>query len=349
MNATAPVVCKYGKGRRDKNPTGVYQHPSARSKMQNILFVKTSSLGDVIHQMPAVTEARRHYPDAHFSWAVEEAFAPLVALHPAVNEVIPVAWRRWRHHILSVSARREIRRMLRTLRARRYDAIVDTQGLARSAIIARLARGKRHGYDLESVRERFAAHLYDLHHAVPRSRHAVARNVALTSLALGYTPRGPLDYGLDRRAIAEAVVSPYAIALHASAQERKLWPEQSWIELGHALRARAPRLLFPWGTATERARSERIVALLPHGRVPDRRPLDAMARLIAGASFVVGVDTGILHLAAALGVPLVAIFTGSEPGLTGPVGNGKMEIVGQNGVVPSVGEVAAAIGRVTTP
>ena len=102
------------------------------------------------------------------------------------------------------------------------------------------------------------------------------------------------------------MASPYAIALHATAQDRKQWPEENWIELGRWLQARTPRLLFPWGNAAERARSERIVAQLPHGRVPDRRPIDAMARLVAGASFVVGVDTGILHLAAALGVPLTA-------------------------------------------
>jgi heptosyltransferase I len=315
--------------------------------MQSILFIKTSSLGDVIHQMPAVTQARQHFPDAHFSWAVEEAFAPLVALHPAVDEVIAVASRRWRYELLKPSARRDIGRLIHTLRSRRYEVIVDTQGLARSAVLARLARGRRHGYDRESVRERFAARLYDVHHAVSRAKHAIARNLALTALALGYVPQGPIDYGLDRGTIADTMVSPYAIALHATAQDRKQWPEENWIELGRLLQPRAPRLLYPWGSDAERARSERIVAQLPHGRAPDRRPIDAMARLVAGASFVVGVDTGILHLAAALGVPLAAIFTGSEPGLTGPVGPGKIEIIGGNGMVPSVQDVATAVARIT--
>jgi len=313
--------------------------------MQSILFIKTSSLGDVIHQMPAVNQARQHFPDAHVSWAVEEAFAPLVALHPAVNEVIPVASRRWRREGPNVSTRRDVRRTISLLRARPYDAIVDTQGLARSGLIARFARGPRHGYDRASVRERLATLFYDVQHGVPRDRHAVARNLALTALALGYVPDGPIDYGLDRKEIADAVVSPYAIAFHATAQERKLWPEPNWVELGKLLAARTPRLLFPWGDEAERARGEHIVAELPHGRVPDRRPLDAMARLVAGASFVVGVDTGLVHLAAALGVPLTAIFTGSEPGLTGPVGTGKIEIIGGKGAVPSVADVAAAVDR----
>lgn len=315
--------------------------------MQDILFIKTSSLGDVIHQMPAITEARRHLPEARFSWVVEEAFAPLVALHPAVNEVIPVAWRRWRRAMFTFSAQREIAHMIGTLRARRYDAIIDTQGLARSAMIARLAHGPRHGYDTASVRERFAASFYTVRHEVARDRHAVARNLALTALALGYMPEGPVDYGLDRAALADTVVSPYAIAFHATAQARKLWPEQSWVELGRVLGARVPRLLFPWGNEDERARAERIVAQLPHGRVPDRRPIDAMARLVAGASFVIGVDTGLSHLAAAMNVPLTAIFTGSEPRLTSPVGTGPIEIVGANETAPSVAEVMAAVDRAT--
>src|SRR5882672_8726748 len=129
--------------------------------MANILFIKTSSLGDVIHHMPAIAEARRHLPDARFAWVVEEAFAPLVRLHPAVDEVIPVAARRWRRNAFAPGTWREMASFVRTLRQRDYDAIVDTQGLFfKSALIARFARGRRHGYDANSIRERAAAALY---------------------------------------------------------------------------------------------------------------------------------------------------------------------------------------------
>src|SRR5271166_1105744 len=112
--------------------------------MSEILFIKTSSLGDVIHHMPALTEAKRQRPDAHFSWVVEEAFAPLVRLHPAVGEVIPVAWRRWRKSLYAPATLGAIVRSLRDIRARHYDEIVDSQGLLRSALIARVAHGRRH-------------------------------------------------------------------------------------------------------------------------------------------------------------------------------------------------------------
>src|SRR5262245_12154312 len=134
--------------------------------MSDILFIKTSSLGDVIHHMPALADARRQRPGARFAWVVEEAFAPLVRLHPAVSEVIPVAWRRWRHALLQPSTWREMADFKRAMRARPYDEIVDSQGLLRSAVTARLAHGRRHGYDADSVRERPAAAFYEVRHAV---------------------------------------------------------------------------------------------------------------------------------------------------------------------------------------
>jgi heptosyltransferase-1 len=311
-------------------------------QMSDILFIKTSSLGDVIHHMPALTEARRQRPDARFFWVVEETYAPLVRLHPAVSGVIPVASRRWRERMLAPATWREIASFRRVLHERRYEAVIDTQGLFRSALIARLARGKRHGYDADSVRERAASRFYDVRHAVARDLHAVARNRLLTGRALGFAPAGPIDFGLARGRLA-ADGDSYGILLHATARPEKEWPEASWIALARILSARGSALVLPWGAAAEGARSRRIAAAVANAQVPERQPLDRMARLIAGAAFVVGVDTGLLHLAAALGVPLVAIFAGSEPGLTGPMGQGPIAVVGGSGETPSVADVEAAV------
>ena len=312
--------------------------------MADILFIKTSSLGDVVHHMPALTDARKARPDASFAWLVEEAFAPLVALHPAVGEVVPVAWRRWRKSLFSPATLGEIAGSLRAIRARRYDVIVDSQGLLRSALIARVAHGRRHGYDTASIREPLAAMFYDVRHRVSYDLHAVERNRMLSGLSLGYTPQGAPDFGLDRARFA-APGEGYAVLLHSTAEPRKLWPEENWIALGKELnRALGDlTLVLPWGTDAERARSERLAAALPRARVPERAPLDAVARMIAGAQFVVGVDTGLMHLAAALGVPLVAIFAGSKPGLTGPVGSGPIAVLGAEGAAPSVEAVRGAV------
>jgi heptosyltransferase I len=312
--------------------------------MADILFIKTSSLGDVIHHMPALVEARKARADAAFTWLVEEAFAPLVRLHPAVDEVIPVAWRRWRTSLYTPATMAEIGASFRTIRKRRYDAIVDSQGLLRSAVIARMAHGRRHGYDASSIREPLASIFYDARYRVSRDLHAVERNRILTGLALGYTPQGAPDFGLERTQFPRDA-SRYAVLLHATARPEKQWLESNWIALSKML-GRDLKLILPCGSEPERTRSQRIAAEVPGASVLYRSPLDQVAKLVAGAQYVVGVDTGLLHLAAALGVPLVAIFTGSKPSLTGPVGNGPIAVLGANGAPPSIGSVADAVAKI---
>ncbi len=169
----------------------------------------------------------------------------------------------------------------------------------------------------------------------------------LTALALGHQLDDVLDFGLDRAGLAGPRTAPYGILLHATAQPAKEWPEESWIALGRMLSGRGVELVLPWGRPSERDRSARIGRALGHTGVPDHGPLDAVARLIAGASFAIGVDTGLLHLAAALGVPLVAIFVASEPGLTGPMGSGPIAVVGGRTKPPSARDVVAALDRIS--
>jgi heptosyltransferase-1 len=319
--------------------------------MAEILFIKTSSLGDVVHHMPAITDARRHLPDAWFAWVVEEDYAPLARLHPGVDDVIPVATRRWRRNPLAPATWREIGRFRADLRARSFAAAIDTQGLLRSALIARAVRGIRHGYDRASIREPLACQFYDVRHRVEWRAHAIPRNRALCALALGYEAKHPLDYGLDRAAIVGTpAVRPYAMLIHATAKPGKLWADEHWVAVARGVRDRGFDVVLPWGTSAECVRSGAIATAAAigegHGHVPDRRPLDAAAALIAGASFVIGVDTGLLHVAAALGVPLVAIFIDSEPGLTGPMGGGPIAVVGGKRAWPDPAEVLQALDRV---
>ena len=315
--------------------------------MGNMLFIKTSSLGDVIHHMPALTDARSARSDATFSWLVEEQFAPLVRLHPAVAEVIPVAWRRWRKSVLAPVTMAELSKIFGAIRARQYDDIVDTQGLLRSALLTRSARGRRHGYDASSIREPLASLFYDARYRVDRRLHAIERNRILSGLALGYVPQGDPDFGLDRVRFAGGA-SRYAVLLHATARAEKQWPEAHWIALGRALgHDQGLELVLPWGSESERMRSENIARNVPGARVPERAPLDEVAKTIGGAQFVVGVDTGLLHLAAALSVPLVAIFTGSKPDLTGPVGSGRCSVLGDRGMPPAVSAVLDAVAEIT--
>lgn len=308
--------------------------------MHGILFIKTSSLGDVVHHMPAVTDAHRRWPDARMTWVVEEAFAPLARLHPAIGEVIAVSTRRWRSQLLRPETWSEVSAFKARLRSIKADKVVDTQGLIRSALIARSATGERHGYDASSIREPMASWLYDVKHKVAREQHAVVRNRALTGLSLGYSPDAAIDYGLVKP--PRNSDAAYAVLLHGTSRAAKEWREVDWIGTGKWLRGQGLDVVLPWGNERERLRCERLAAAIPGSRILERQPLDATAKVIASAALVVGVDTGLLHLAAAYSVPLIAVFLATDPGLTGPVGDGSITVVGGKGVYPSFERVVEA-------
>ncbi len=311
--------------------------------MKRILIVKTSSLGDVVHNLPVASDVRRHFPDASIDWVVEELYAPLVALHAAVQRVIPVALRRWRRRPLGRTTWKEIGEFRRLSQAERYDAVIDTQGLLKSALIARAAKGRHHGFDAGSAREPFAARFYDVTHHVARSQHAVQRNRALAALALSYRVEEPADYGLVVPGPIAHPARRYAVLLHGSSSRDKLWDETAWVELGRGLAARGIAGVLPWGNDEERRRSERLALDLDHAEVPPLEPLDRLAVLLGAAAAVVGVDTGLTHLAAALGRPVAAIYCGTDPRLTGVYGSPRARNLGGPGANPSPQEVLRAL------
>lgn len=301
--------------------------------MKTILFVKTSSLGDVVHNCPAVSDAARRLPEAQIDWVVEEAFAGIAAMHRSVRRVIPVAVRRWRNALWKPAVWSEIGAWRCVLRSERYDAIVDTQSLLKSALLCAAASGARHGMDRSSAREPLAALLYDVRHPVPRELHAVERNRRLAAQALGYELNGLPEYGLRAPA---AEKSSYVVLLTMTSRDDKLWPEARWIELARALRT--PPML-PWGSEAERARAQRIAGAAGGTTIPTRLGLEELARLFVNAQTVVGLDTGLTHFAAALGVPTVGIYCGSDPALTGLYGAPRARNVGAAGRAPEAGEV----------
>ncbi|MGQ0512611.1 MAG: lipopolysaccharide heptosyltransferase I [Betaproteobacteria bacterium] len=315
--------------------------------MPRILFVKTSSLGDVVHNCPAVSDVARHFPDAVIDWVVEEPFAGVARLHPAVGEVIPVAIRRWRGELVLASTWTELAAFRRRLRATPYDHVIDSQGLVKSALVTWIARGLRHGFDRASAREPFAARFYDRQHAVDPALHAVERNRKLAAAALGYLAGGACDYGLvpgvPVAGAALEMPQPYAILLTMTSRDDKLWPEEHWRSLGSVLAAKGVHCVLPWGSEEERHRCARIATAIPRALVPRRMSLPELARLSQGAAFVAGVDTGLAHLAAALGRPTLGIYCGSDPGLTGLHAGSSAKSIGAAGTPPRPEEALAAL------
>lgn len=306
-----------------------------------ILLVKTSSLGDVIHNLPVASDLRRAFPQAQIDWCVEENFAAIPRLHPGVDRVIPVAIRRWRKALLRRRTWQEIRNFREELRAEPYDAILDTQGLLKSALVARQALGPILGYAPEAAREPLAARFYDRTYAIPKAAHAVDRNRWLAAAAFGHAADQPLDYGITAAPLAAdwLPAGPYAVFLTATSRDDKLWEETRWLALGQALMERGVRAVLPAGSPAERERAARLAANLKGAVAAPPLGLDQLAGLLAGARLTVGVDTGLTHLAAALRVPTVAIYTATEPGLTGVLGTGFCRNLGGPGRSPEPGAV----------
>nr|WP_294839163.1 lipopolysaccharide heptosyltransferase I [uncultured Methylotenera sp.] len=287
--------------------------------MLKLLIVKTSSLGDVIHNLPIIHDIRTHYPDAEIDWVVEESFADIPKLHPGVNRVIPVALRRWRKAIFSKNTWAEIKTAKRSIAQQSYDVILDTQGLIKSGLITSLSHGYKHGFDKNSVREPLASHFYQTSHFVARNQHAVARIRALAALTFGYaTPTDLPNYGIAASAQADlALNSPYVVGLHGTSRDSKLWPVTHWIQLGAELAKLNLQLVLPWASAAEFERAQQIAGALHNATVLPKQRIAQLATIISQAQAAVGVDTGLSHLSVALSIPTVAIYTDTNPALTG--------------------------------
>jgi heptosyltransferase-1 len=314
--------------------------------LMRILLIKTSSLGDVIHNLPVVSDLKRQFPDALVDWCVEEAFADVPRLHPGVAEVIPVAFRRWRKAPASLATWREIGAARRRLGGRAYDAVLDTQGLIKSGLIACFARGKCYGYAAEVAREPLASWFYDRTFVIPPNAHAVERNRWLSAAAFDYPVDLPLDYGIAAPdpAFPWLPAGPYAVLLTATSRDEKLWDEERWIAVARRLRGLGFLSVLPWGNVREERRAERIAGVCGAVVAP-ALSLSGLAALIGHAGLAVGVDTGLVHLAAALGVPTVAIYVATDPALTGVLGVRNFRNLGGPGRAPAADEVLAAIDR----
>lgn len=288
-----------------------------------VLIVKTSSLGDLIHTLPALTDAEEAVPGIRFDWVAEEVFAEIPSWHRAVDRVIPVAVRRWRKNPFEAGSRKAMAAAVRDLRAESYDAVIDVQGLIKSAVLTRLARGRRFGMDRASCREPLASLAYGQRFPVPKGVHAIDRVRMLFAKVLGYGYRAErLDYGLDRSGFPPpSEKRPYLVFLHGTSRPAKLWPQPNWIQLAHRASKAGYKVLLPWGSEAERRRADEIAAAADGAEVLAAMSLRELAGVLAYAKGAAGVDTGLAHLTAAFGVPGVTLYFATFPALTGARGH----------------------------
>jgi len=331
-----------------------------------ILIVRTSSLGDLVHMLPAISDIARHVPGAVIDWVAEEAFAEIPGWHPAVHEVIKVAHRRWRKAWWSAPVKAERRALAERLRAVQYDVVLDMQALMKSAWLVRQTRGVRHGLDWRSAREPLASLFYQERHRVEFWQPAVIRQRKLAALAFGYTYSGPPDFGLQAfaqqaqaqaRACAaslEDCARPhhhlntdhgYAIIMPSASRDDKLWPEDDWRAVFARVREAGCTLRLLAGNPQEAERAQALVAGLDGVKVLPRMDLTAIARQLAGARIMVGLDSGLTHLSAALGRPTVGIYRASTPVRTPLIGSNFTASLGDRGAPPSREAVLASVDQ----
>ncbi|MER8843562.1 MULTISPECIES: lipopolysaccharide heptosyltransferase I [Mesorhizobium] len=312
-----------------------------------VLIVKTSSMGDVIHTFPALQDACRARPDIAFDWCVEEAFAGILTLHPAIGTIHTVAIRRWRKNLLDTNTWREAAALRRTLRECRYDLVIDAQGLLKSALVARQTRAPIAGFDRSSVREPSATLFYDITFAVPRDLHAIERTRRLFGLALGYRPDLlTLDSGIVAPiSMVDGIDGRTAFLLHGTSREDKKWPLEDWIGTARLLVERGMTPLTTWSNEREKAVAEAIAKAVPSTVVVPKSPLADIAAILGGSTLVIGADTGLTHLASAFDLPTVAVFLATEPGLTGPRGPYASTLLAVPGTHVTPAEVVAEVER----
>ena len=313
-----------------------------------ICLIKTSSMGDVIHALPVVSDIKQALPAARIDWVVEEAFADLPALHAGVDRTLPVALRRWRKSLSAAQTWRQIRQFRAELRSRgRYDTVLDLQGLYKSALIACAATGPRVGFSFRCTREPLAALTYARRYSVDMKVHAIERLRQLAAQAFGYSLVGLPRFQITAPpadAHVPACTGPYLVLLHATSRAEKLWPTMRWQELIIALVERGYRCVLPWGNDAEREQAMSLAATRSAACVvPVRLTLKQCTALLAGADAVVGVDTGLTHLAAALERPTISIFGATEAWRFGPYWSQQAVNLGGQGQWPTSAQVLAPL------
>jgi heptosyltransferase-1 len=295
-------------------------------------------MGDLVHALPAVSDAAQAIPGIHFDWVVDEAFADIPKLHPAIENVITTAHRRWKREKWKVIENKELITLWHNLRQKKYDIVIDAQNNLKSAVITSLTRGLRCGMDKASAREKFVQLAYNKAFYIPVEQHAIDRRRQLFAQALNYkVPNTFPDFAIQHDklpAIPLDLPKPYLVFVHSTTWDTKHWPEPYWLQLIRIATAAGYHVVLPWGNAVEQARAERLAKASSATTVLPRLSIMQQATVLANATGAVCVDTGLGHLTAALGTPAVHMYGPTDPGLIGATGRNQLHLIAEYECAP---------------
>jgi heptosyltransferase-1 len=297
--------------------------------MKRVLLIKLTSLGDLIHALPALSDAQNARPGLEFDWVIDENFQEIAGWHPAVKGVITSNHREWREALAKPSTHGSISKMIAGIRATEYAMVIDGQGNFKTALLSMFARGTRAGFDRHSVREWIAHLAYQRRFAASKNAHAIDRLRRLFASALDYPiPASPPDFRIQRDRLAEPKVDlpkDYLVFVHNASWKTKLWPEGHWADLLRKSVQAGFKVLLPWGNELEEARARRL-AIHSDVQVLPKLTLSEMGHVLERARACVCVDTGLSHLAAALDVPSITLYGSTDSGLIGASGASQVHL-----------------------
>lgn len=292
-----------------------------------VLVVRLTSMGDVVQTLPAIEDASRAFPEATFDWIVEESFADIPQWHPRIRRVIPSHLRRFRKALKNS----EVGDLVREIRAEKYDAVVDLQGEMKTAMLARMARGKRIGYNSRSVHEWGAHAAYHRRINVTKGQHSITRMRELMAKALSYDlPTSEVEYGVDASRLPEPAIElppRFVVLVHATSWRSKNWQEEKWKKLATIAHDDGFVPILAWGSDDERERATRIAADV--GIALPELSIAQKGAIISRAAAVVGLDTGLTHIAAAFGIPGVSLYGATDPALVGATGKNQLNLASE--------------------
>jgi heptosyltransferase I len=317
----------------------------------HVLILKMSALGDILHTLPALTDALKARPELVFDWVCEEPFVDIARLHPAVREVIPHGRLRWKKKRLNPATWREQIAFYQCLRGRHYDAVIDAQGRIKSARVGWLSGAPVYGFDAASATDAETRMFYRQGVAASRDMNAIDRLRQLFGQLLGYKPAGAPDFGIDteRLAACPSEWQGQLIFFHGTTWDSKHWPEHQWLELLALARQAEKGVLLPWGNLQEQQRAQRLVEQAQWGTVLPKMKLWELSGVIAKTSGAVGVDTGLMHVAAGMGIPTVSIFGSTSVALTGAMGNRVVNLQAEYECSPCRQKVCPKLENGTPP
>lgn len=313
--------------------------------MKRVLIIKMSSMGDVIHTLPALTDAQRVFPDIQFDWVVEPGFAEIPHWHPAVKNVLPISLRRWRKEPWQCFRQGEWQAFIRKLRYTTYDAVIDAQGLVKSALVARFSKGTTYGLGYKSTRGKFVSIAYQHAFDVAQNQHAVEKTRELFAQVFNYQhPKKAPDYGIDKKKLADISYGDNTVIfLHGTTWVTKHWPQHYWQALAYLVSQQGFHVLLPWGNDKELQRAQSIKmycqerGIVNAPEVLPKLSLGEITSLLAKAKGVVGVDTGFSHIAAAMAVPTISLYGPTDPLLIGAYGPNQQHLKVSTSCAPCFG------------